>query len=270
MKQLVHRVKTYMKIIRRYLIISFQLVAEYRKSFILTSISISLWLVADFFWLYLLFQYTDSFAGYGVWHYIGFLGCYFLIINLFWFVFDKPLDSLSRNIYEGKIDQWITKPIDSQYAVSFREFDINSLPNFIFGFATIIVAIIKTNTTVNFTNLILVILTGIIAIVIMYACMFTAYSLTFWIGRSGALKSFMHILFDDPATIPATAYKGFVKFLFYFVIPAAMIATVPTEILFFYTHWNYLLYSTIFAVGMLLLSRIVWHLGLRTYTSVSS
>lgn len=269
MKQLVRRLRKYLYILRILFSLSNQKIAEYRGSFFLETITITMWLLANILWVLLVFSFTDIFIGYSIWQYIAFQGFYFFAINLFWFFFDVSLNTLSNNIYDGKIDLWITKPMSAQFLASFNEFHIPSLVNLLYGFAVFICALVKQQIVLSITQVLSVLLIVVLSNIIFYSISFIVYCLTFWVGRLRAIHGILDVIFDDATSIPTDAYKGGLKFLFYFVVPVAITVTIPTSIVFFDFDSKMLLYYFVFAVLVYLLSRIVWRLGLRTYSSVS-
>lgn len=270
MKQSVRSIIKYLRILRILLSLSNQKVAEYRTSFIMTTGTIALWLVAEFFWMFVIFKFTQSYAGYNVWQYIGFIGFYFFIINLFWFLFDTSLNSLSDNIYDGKIDMLILRPINSQFLATFLEFDIPSIFNSFMGLVTFMIAIIKLAPQVHILQILSLILITCLCIISFYSILFSVFSLSFWSGRLPALRAFLNMIFHEPSRVPTEAYRGGIKILFYFIIPVALVATIPTSVFYFGINGKLILYYTIFTGIVFLLSRIVWDLGLRSYSSVSS
>jgi len=243
---------------------------EYRFNFFMTTWTIGLWLISYVIWVALLFQFTDLIQGYSQLEYTVFVGFYFFVINLFWFLFDYGLHELSDAIYEGKIDFLIIKPIDSAFALTFRGFHMPSFFNMLFGLGVIVYALMKGGWNVTFGQIGLVILIITLSIVSFYSIIFAILSLTFWTGRLNALQRFLSKVIDDPATVPGTAYRGIVKVFFYFVIPVVLVATFPTAIIFWSVPLSTILFYVMFTILVFILSRVVWDLGLRSYTSVSS
>jgi len=270
MKLLVHKIKKYIKILRILFSISTQLVSEYRVSFFLTSFTIALWLAVYVLRLHLIFLYTDSFAQYSIWQYLGFLGFYFFVINLFWFFFEGSLNKLSINIYEGVIDRLITKPVDSQFIVSFYDFNIPNLFNLLVGLVIFIVSLFQLGISVSILQFVLVLYLIILFIVSVYSLMFSGLCMTFWAGRLKAMESLIRLILDEPANVPASLYQGFFKVLFYFILPIALISTVPTNIFYFEIEYQLILYYSVFTLIAFGVSRFVWKRGLKTYSSVSS
>lgn len=263
-------IKKHMIYIKKMWSISIQLMMEYRFNFFMTTWTIGLWLVSYAVWVALLYQFTDAIQGYSEIQYMGFIGFYFFVINLFWFLFDVGMDDLSAAIYEGRLDFLVTKPVDSQFMLTFRGFYMPSLFNMLFGFFVIVYSLSKSEIEVTFVQIALVVIVILLAIISIYAIMFTALSITFWAGRLNALQRFLSKVIDEPATIPGTAYKGVVKAFFYFIIPVVLITTVPTSVIYWEVASTTILFYAVFALAALLVSRIVWKMGLRSYTSVSS
>lgn len=269
MKLMGIKMKKYLKIIEILWSMSLQTMVEYRTSFILTTLSIALWLLIDIGWIYFVYRLTDTFAGLSIWQYILFLGIYFFWINFYWFLFTLSLGSLSKFIYEGELDKWLVKPIDSQFTASVRGFDIPSLGNSIFGIVTIIVALFNLQVDASIANVALAFIILCLSFVAFYSIIFIIFSYTFWAGRMTALEGFIDSFVDSTSSIPANAYTGIIRIIIYFIIPVAMITSIPLNLIFFEVSWQLILYYFIFTTSIALLARYVWKMGLKSYTSVS-
>jgi ABC-2 type transport system permease protein len=270
MKRMAHKIIKYLKFVKIIFSLSFQKMSEYRVSFALTVLSINLWIVVDIIWLLLIFEYTESFAQYSNWQYFGFIGVFSFVRNLFHFIFHNSVYRLTDHIYDGKIDTWITKPLSSQFLASFVSFNMPSIANVILGLVIFIISLIKIGIEITFWKVFLFIYVVVLAVVFMYSFMFSLLCLTFWLGRLSAFNDFVSLLFDDPAEIPTMAYKGVLKFAFYFIIPVVLVATLPTSIFYFGIDYKYILFYSVFVFSSFAFSRFIWRRGLRVYSSVSS
>ena len=66
--------------------------------------------------------------------------------------------------------------------------------------------------------------------------------------------------------LPAGAYR----FVFTFVVPVALLTTVPARVALGQSAARWLLFSAAFALGAFVVSRAFWRYALRYYTSASS
>lgn len=271
MKHMVHNISKYLRICLRFLNLSYQKILIYRVSFILTTFTISLWLVASFVSIYIIYSYSDSFAGYSMWQYIGFMGFFQVFQNIFWFFFDTSLNSLSDNIFYGKIDGIITKPISSKFLASINEFDISSIPNIIFGALVLMVSLSKLDVNITLIMLTKLFIITICSVILFYSLFFSIMTLAFWAGRMNSVRGFLHTVLNDPGSIPTTAYRGIARFIASFIIPVALIATVPTSVLFFQdVSWKLTGFYILLTLVFYAVSNITWRIGLKNYSSVSS
>lgn len=269
MRRMVHKIKKYLKVIKALILISIHKATVYRLSFFMTTITIAMWLGAYLIWYYILFHYTSQIGGYNSWQYIGFLGFYQFTINVFWFWFSYGLYYLSDNIYDGKVDYFIVKPISSQFLASISELDIPSFFNMILGLSVYILALIKVNSHLTIISLLEFIIVFICSILIFYSFFFCFLISSFWLGRMQAIRGFFVKSYNDTSTVPTGTFQGVLKFILYFIFPVAVTTTIPTSILYFGIKWQLIFYYIIFTIGILLASMIVWKVGLKSYSSVS-
>ncbi|MFC1780288.1 ABC transporter permease [Patescibacteria group bacterium] len=265
-----HKIIRYLKFIKIIFSLSFQKMSEYRVSFALTVLSTNLWILVDIIWLLLIFEYTDYFAQYTNWQYFGFIGIFSFVRNLFHFIFHDSVYRLTDHIYDGKIDTWITKPLSSQFLASFVSFNMISIANIVLGLIIFIISLVKIGAQITLWKVLLFVYIVALAVIFMYSFMFSLLCLTFWLGRLSAFNDFLSQFFDDPAEIPTMAYKGVLKFAFYFIIPIVLVATLPTSVFYFGIDYKYILYYSVFVLISFAFSRFIWNRGLRVYSSVSS
>jgi len=199
------------------------------------------------------------------------MGFFHIFQNIFWFLFDISLNSLSDNIFYGKIDGLLTKPIGSKFLASFNEFDIASIPNALFGLAVFFISIIKLKIVITFLLVLKLLILAACSVVVFYSIFFIVLSLAFWAGRMESVRGFLHTVLNDPGSIPSSAYQGAIRFIASFIIPVALVTTVPTSVIFFNNiDWPLTSYYVILATVFYLGSNLVWKLGLKSYSSVSS
>ena len=257
----------FLKVVKINFLASVQVLLEYRKSFLLATASICMWNVASWIWIKVLYQFSDSIAGYSIWQYVGFMGIYFFWINFFYFLFENSVRKLSDSIHDGKIDMLLVKPVDSQFSASIGIFDLPSLSSSLFGLAVTIFSLIRMGSGVGAAHLIVYFYIFTLSIIAFYSILFILMTATFYTGRFGGLSVLVSTLFDDPATIPTSAYSGVVKFFFYFIIPVALAVYMPSQLLYFKLDLNLLIFYSFYTLLLFFTSRVFWKIGLRSYSS---
>ena len=268
MRHMVHKLLKYYVIAKRYLSLSIQKILEYRMAFLLDSLSILLWMLLDLIWVYLAFQYTDSVGGYSVWEYLTFLGFYLVGLNSYLFIF-HALPSLQEKIYYGDIDLTLTKPMNSRFLVSIGVFDLQSIPSMLIGTGVIIFAFIKSGHSFDIYRLSVALYLLVLSVLIFYSIEFSFHIITFWYGKARSVSEVFKSL-RNMSKVPTNLFKPVLEFILYFVFPVAIMATVPADIIFGRIQYNIVVYYTVLAVVLLVLSNFLWNYALRSYSSASS
>jgi len=271
MKALVTSFIKNIKVFLRLFEMSFQTLLEYRIASIATFVSINMWLVAEVIWILIAFRFIDTFAGFTFWQYMTFHGFCFFIINIFYFLFDDGLFQLPNKIYDGTIDFWVLKPVKTEIFACFGTLSFSSLISAIFGLGISVFSLIMTDNTIEIEKLFIIGFLIVLGIYSFYKFILMIYSSTFWTGRITALIILVEkSLLEELSSTPTNIFTGVFKFVLYFVIPNALIITVPIQILFDKINFNIILYYLFYAVILTIISDFIWKQGMKKYSSVSS
>jgi ABC-2 type transport system permease protein len=214
--------------------------------------------------------YGDG-LGVGGWSYAEatvLIGVFTIIESLMGMTMYPNLRRIAEAVRTGSMDFVLLKPVDGQFLVSAREIDVFRLPDLLIGLGFAIYGMLNV-TTVTLTG----ILTGMLLMVgslgIAYALCFMLATLAFWFVRvENTLELFWGLY--RAGQFPITAYPGWVRQLFTFVVPVAFMTTVPAQAIIGKPDWGGALGTLLFATGLLAVSRAFWKFALRSYTSASS
>lgn len=193
----------------------------------------------------------------------------YAIFQLIWaanFTFvGEGIKTLHSNIIEGTLDQLLLKPLDGQFSVSFQASYVTSLMRFFFSLILLIYAL-SLQPHLTPTSLLIGFLALFSGMLIHYSLSFISATTAFWtfVGEFQTITESLSTI----ATFPIPFYGRRLNILFT-LIPLAFIATIPAQA-FSGTSYVLALVSPIIAIVLFLLSRIIWFIGLKSYSSVSS
>jgi viologen exporter family transport system permease protein len=178
------------------------------------------------------------------------------------------LNKIGESIRLGTMDFTLLKPIDSQFLVSTRNV------NFFTSFAMLIGAGITIWAASGIPGLTPAqALAGALlfgaALAIVYAIWFILTTTAFWFVKVENITELFNGLFRA-GQFPVTAFPGWVRLLFTFVVPVAFITTVPAEAILGRINLGTALAALGIALGLLLVARWFWGVAVRSYTSASS
>ena len=104
------------------------------------------------------------------------------------------------------------------------------------------------------------------AVAIAYAIWLGLMSLAFWFVAVENLSILFDALYES-ARFPVTAYPGAIRFVLTYLVPMAWITTVPAGALTGRVGPGFALVSALVAAAALALTRLLWRVALRRYTS---
>jgi ABC-2 type transport system permease protein len=171
----------------------------------------------------------------------------------------------------GKLDAYLTLPVDSQFAVSTRQFGFDNLLNALVGVGMVAYALRKLALVPSPSQVLLCLAAIVLGVAIHYSVLFSLSTLSFWIIRAQGLVYGYFNLFNI-GRYPESTFRGAFRWIFSWAVPVILVANVPARILTRaqQSPWGALAQMCI-ATGLVLLgTRILWRQGLRRYSSASS
>ncbi|MCX6967003.1 MAG: ABC-2 family transporter protein [Verrucomicrobia bacterium] len=208
------------------------------------------------------------------WEVILLIGTHQLISQIFQAFFYVNVVNIPELVRTGRMDFTLLLPMDTQFAVSTRQFGFDSVINA--GVSVAIIGLALSKLGVHPSAAQFVLYTGAVGfgIIIHYSIMFFLTTLSFWIVRAQGLVYGYYNLFNI-ARYPDSIFKGsgVFKFVFSWIIPVILVANVPARVLIGAAKGDIL--SPLLHLGgatfvVLALNRFLWKRALSRYTSASS
>ena len=174
--------------------------------------------------------------------------------------FFKEAFNLTETINTGKLDAYLIQPKNVLISCITSSVEVSSIGDIIYGYIMLVIF------GFSIKNFILFTIFGILGGLILVSISVIFSSLTFWFGKVDIIANTANSLMINFATYPDGIFKGFIKVLFYTIIPIGFVNYLPIKIM---TEFNLLytliiVFSTIFFVS---LAFIIFYRGLRKYGS---
>lgn len=195
------------------------------------------------------------------------LGIIYFLNAVIWGLLWSSMLRIPRDINKGELDMFLVKPANSQFLVSTRFIGINLLPSVIAGALLIWYGFHANHLP---AIMLLVIPAGVFsASIISYAVWFMTTTLAFWFNR---LLNIVHVFPHsvDVARYPVTIFHPFLQFLLTYIVPFALMAFLPAEVIFGRVSPIALLLPLSLGGLFLYLSHKFWNFSLKRYQSASS
>lgn len=177
----------------------------------------------------------------------------------------RGFNRLPRLVHYGELDRVLVRPVDSQAYVSLQMTSFLSAFNVLPPLVLMIYVLVNNPSLFSWWLIPLI----IIAMLGIYAIWFIFMTITFIASQFDELSNvFLSIL--NMLQFPVQIYQGVIEAILTFIIPIAVMVLLPVNALFQPGMGAWLtIWGTIFVAVLLILSRLAWSLGLRSYMSAS-
>lgn len=241
---------------------------EYRANFVVNVIGSLLTAVGSLFGLSILLGSSPSLGGWNQLEAIVVVGV-FTLVEGFMGVFLYPnLNKIAESVRTGIMDFTLLKPLDAQFLVSTRNIGVLRVADLLIGLGMIVYATTNLggSSLAGVATAALLIVAGFASVYAIWLMLCT--TAFWWIGVENITELFWG--FFRAGQFPVTAFPGWGRILFTFVIPVAFITTVPAEALIGRVQTGAALGALGVSLLLVLVSRGFWRFALRSYSSASS
>src|SRR6187397_1291606 len=116
---------------------------SFKANFILWMLVEVLWFCGQIFFFGIIFGQVDRIGDWTKWEVVLLVGTHQMIAQLFQAFFFVNLSNIPELVRTGKLDSLLVLPIDSQFAVSTKQFGLDSVVNAVLGGVVVIVSLHK-------------------------------------------------------------------------------------------------------------------------------
>jgi ABC-2 type transport system permease protein len=241
----------------------------YRVNFLVQLVQSLLSLATALGGLALVFSYTDTLAGWRPDEVVALVGVYILVGGVIGVVIQPSMEQLIESVHMGTLDFTLTKPEEAQLLVSIQAVDIWEILNILLGIGVLGAALVRLGGAVGLVQAaefgaLLLAGGGIV-----YAFWLILATLSFWFVRMENILVIFQSLYEA-GRWPVSMYPGWLRFGLTFLVPVAFAVTVPAEALTGRLTLPSALVALGLAAALLLVSRLFWKVGLRSYAGASA
>ncbi len=209
-------------------------------------------------WL-IIFSLKDNIGGYGIKQVILLWGLASGTFGVAHFFF-KEAFNLSEDINTGKLDNYLIQPKNVLLSLITSSVEVSAIGDLLYAYIMLFLY------GITLKNFILFTFFCIVGGIIMVCLTVITASLSFWFGKVELLSHTLNTFITSFSTYPEGIFKGFIKVIFYTLIPIGFISYLPVNILttFHYTKILIVLGVTLLSI---ILTFIVFYKGLKKYSS---
>ncbi len=243
----------------------------FKANFLLWTVVELCWFLGQVLFIDVLFSHVDQIGDWNRWQMVALISTHQIIAQIFQAFFYINVTNLPELVRTGKLDTYLTLPVDAQFTVSTKQFGLDNLTNALIGTGILLYSIKQLQIAPSLPQVCLYLAAVMLGVCIHYSVMFSLSSLCFWIIRAQGLVYGYFNLFNI-GRYPDTVYKGVFRVIFSWIIPVILVANVPARVITraadsALAGMLQLCAATIF---VMIVCRLIWLCGLRRYSSASS
>lgn len=242
---------------------------EFRGHFLLLSLAEVTWTLLSLALATFLFGRITTVSGWDLDRMIVLTGTYLLVVSLTNLLFTRNMQRLSEYINKGELDLILVKPVNTQIFVSTRYISLQEVPAMLAAMVYVVIGLQRLGQPLGPMQVLGYLVTIASAVASFYALWFMCVTLVLWSGRIDNIAYALEPVMDV-ARVPTDVFQGALRVLFTFVLPVALISTVPTKALLGLLDPGLALYAPLLALVLVFVSTRLWRFGLRRYSSASS
>lgn len=239
---------------------------EYRALFFVECFTMVLWSLAYILLIEVIFLNTPTLAGWTKSQALLILAFYYSFMTTAEIFFIDNFERFALNLRRGNLDLALTKPVSSRLLVFFQYMQFQDTSHYVMTIMLFIYAIRDLPQPIDPLFFLGGLLMVIPAAILNFCMHSVAATIAFWVERSDTLNTLMWN-FRQTAKYPRQIYQGFFQQLFTFLIPFAVLSTVPAETAMKIPQPWYIFLLIALTLVFFYVSRWFWNKGLKKYSS---
>ncbi len=261
----------YLQLIGSFMRVSIQEEMAYRANFLISVLNSLLSLGTGILAIVVLFSQVSAIHGWTFAATLALLGTYLILSALRNMVIGtsfERLAGLDGEIWTGRFDFTLLRPLPVQFLASFRYWKLLPALDLLLGAGVVGIAVARLPQSLTLWQVISFLLALGIAILLLYAILLLFTSLVFW--SAGFLFTWVFDGLFQLARYPLGLYPGWTRLILTWVIPVGVMTTIPARALTGTLSPFVLAAFFVFAVLLVIGASLLFKFGLKRYESASS
>src|SRR5437879_6474701 len=203
---------------------------SFKANFLLWLIVEVLWFCGQIVFFSIIFGQVDRIGDWTKWEVVLLVGTHQIIAQLFQAFFFMNVANIPELVRTGKLDSMLVLPIDSQFAVSTKQFGLDSVVNAIVGAVVVCVSLSRLGVVPGPLSVLLYLAALAFGIAVHYSIMLSLAAVSFWIVRAqGLVHGYFNFL--NIARYPDVIFPRLFRLIFGWFIPVVIVANIPARLL---------------------------------------
>jgi ABC-2 type transport system permease protein len=239
---------------------------QYPANLVGSALGSIFWLAMAMLTVGVFYEHTQHLGGWSFWETVVLLGVFNALIGIIEGVLRPGIGSLSELIRRSTFDLVLVRPVDAQLFVTFHKLDLWRIADVVLGFGLSWYGLHRLGRALDPLEVLQFAITFASSVAVLYSLWVCLMCTAFWLVAVENIPTVFDALFEA-ARYPASAYPRALRIVFVYVLPVVWSTTIPASALtgrLSPWHW---VGALLVAATALIVSRIVWRLALRRYTS---
>ena len=258
-----------LKLIGTFLKVNLQIALAYRTDTVVNILVNLMWLGWELLGLSIIFNNTDTLAGWGPGALIALLGVFRLMNLLMAAVIWPATEKFNSSVRDGSLDYTLLMPANSLFLVSISRIVVWRVWDFLLAVILITTGILMSGGAPTPATIGLFMLLVASGALVIYSLWVVLIALTFWFIKFDNNVTILQALMDA-GRYPVSVYPPWLRLIVTYLVPIAVATTVPLQGLQGELGgWQVLGFLGI-GLGSVIIATRVWKMGVRRYSGASS
>lgn len=262
--------KRYLIVYGNIVLFSLKSIMEYRLNFLLQILYGPAYVLTLFLIITVVFTKTDSLANWSHQEAILMFAVFHLLYTTCILLFIQSVRYfLWTGVRIGQPDLVMTKPISTQFLLTFAKPELNQIPLILGLIVLFFHQLAVGQFVISLIDAVLFFITFVLGMIIVYTVITTYMTIGFYVTKAAQVIEFFDKV-TDYSQYPTPIFPLSLRWVFFSVIPIAFFSYVPTGLLLHKLPPVMVVYTVLAAVIFIIINQFAWHQALKHYSSASS
>lgn len=241
----------------------------FRGDFIVWTLVELFWMTVNLLMVSVIYRHTDSVAGWSKYEMMLLVGTSLLIQRFLMGFFWSSIFEMGRNIRSGYFDFFVAQPGNVMFVASTRKIDPDSLLNSVVALAVVVYSARQLGLQPSLLDIGLYAVMVFCGVIIHYSMLVLCIAPAFWITSVQGIEG-SYFTLSEFSRLPRAAFVGLAKVAFVWVLPVVVVSNTPASTLLHGFDPKLAAWLVGITALWFTLAVVVFHRGLRRYSSASS
>jgi ABC-2 type transport system permease protein len=261
--------KNYLRIYKTIWKVSFIADMTHRANFFSRILSGLLYLLTNLGLYLFVFTKLDTLGGWSFGDMLIFIGTTYLVDLIWMTVLFFNLLNLPSSINKGEFDLLLLKPVNTQFLASMGTVNIDSLFNSVIGISLVAYGVAINGYSISLLDVLFYIVMVLNGVLLFYSTFLMINCIAFWQTRFQFAWDLIEWFYEF-AMRPDIIYKGAIRYVLTYIIPALMLVNIPARTLMNKLGLEEVLIGLVLTTALFALSQFIWSKAVKKYSSASS